>query len=120
VPDGAALQRWGRLDICVANAGIGAGGMFHRQPAAVFEEVLAINLLGSIRLARAAMGGMRPAGYGRIILVTSAGGLHGDIGLSAYAASKGGLLAESGRGQPREFGVSVDALTDLCRSGRLG
>ena len=36
---------------------------------------------------------MRPAGDGRIILVASTGGLHGDVGLSAYAASKGGLLA---------------------------
>jgi NAD(P)-dependent dehydrogenase (short-subunit alcohol dehydrogenase family) len=45
----AALGRWGRLDICVANAAIGGGGMFHRQPAAQFEEVLQINLHGSIR-----------------------------------------------------------------------
>ena len=43
--------------------------------------------------ARAAMAVMRPAGYGRIILVGSTGGLHGDAGFSAYAASKGGLLA---------------------------
>ena len=40
----AAWQRWGRLDICVANAAIGAGGMFHRQAAEQFDEVLAINL----------------------------------------------------------------------------
>jgi NAD(P)-dependent dehydrogenase (short-subunit alcohol dehydrogenase family) len=90
---GAALERWGRLDICVANAAIGVGGMFHKQPAEQFDEVLLINLLGSIRLARAAVAVMRPAGYGRIILVASTGGLHGDVGLSAYAASKGGLLA---------------------------
>jgi len=90
---GAALGRWGRLDICVANAAISVAGMFHKQPAAVFEEILTINLLGSIRLARAAMAVMRPAGYGRIVLVASTSGLYGDIGLSAYAASKGGLLA---------------------------
>jgi len=89
----AALGRWGRLDICVANAAIGVGGMFHRQSAEQFGEVLDINLHGSIRLARAAMAVMRPANYGRIILVSSTGGLHGDIGLSAYACSKGGLLA---------------------------
>ena len=47
----------------------------------------------SSRLARAAMAVMRPAGFGRIILVASTGGLHGDVGLSAYAASKGGMLA---------------------------
>jgi NAD(P)-dependent dehydrogenase (short-subunit alcohol dehydrogenase family) len=88
-----ALDRWGRLDICVANAAIGVGGMFHRQSAEQFGEVLEINLHGSIRLVRAAMAVMRRVGYGRIILVASTGGLHGDIGLSAYAASKGGLLA---------------------------
>ena len=107
----AALERWGRLDICVANAAIGAGGMFHRQPAAQLDEVLEINLHGSIRLARAAMAVMRPAGYGRIILVASTGGLHGDIGLSAYAASKGGLLA-FGRSLAAE-GAGKGVLTNL-------
>jgi NAD(P)-dependent dehydrogenase (short-subunit alcohol dehydrogenase family) len=107
----AALSRWGRLDICVANAGIGVGGMFHKQSASSFEEVLSVNLLGSIRLARAAMAVMRPAGYGRIILVASTGGLHGDIGLSAYAASKGGLLA-FGRSLAAE-GVGKGVLTNM-------
>lgn len=107
----AAVERWGRLDICVANAGIGAGGMFHKQPAAQFDEVLEINLLGSIRLARAAMAVMRPAGYGRIVLVASTGGLHGDVGLSAYAASKGGLLA-FGRSLAAE-GAGKGVLTNL-------
>ena len=89
----AALERWGRLDICVANAAIGPPGMFHKQPDAEFREILEVNLLGSARLARAAMAVMRPAGFGRIVLVASAGGLHGDVGLAAYAASKGALLA---------------------------
>jgi NAD(P)-dependent dehydrogenase (short-subunit alcohol dehydrogenase family) len=108
---GAALERWGRLDICVANAAIGVGGMFHKQPAEQFDEVLLINLLGSVRLARAAVAVMRPAGYGRIILVASTGGLHGDIGLSAYAASKGGLLA-FGRSLAAE-GAARGVLTNM-------
>ena len=107
----AARRHWGRLDICVANAAIGVGGMFHRQAAEQFDEVLAINLQGSIRLARAAMAVMRPAGDGRIILVASTGGLHGDIGLSAYAASKGGLLA-FGRSLAAE-GAAKGVLTNL-------
>jgi NAD(P)-dependent dehydrogenase (short-subunit alcohol dehydrogenase family) len=107
----AAVERWGRLDICVANAGIGVAGMFHKQAASVFEEVVAVNLLGSIRLARAAMAVMRPAGYGRIILVASTGGLHGDLGLSAYAASKGGLLA-FGRSLAAE-GAGKGVLTNM-------
>ena len=107
----AAVERWGRLDICVANAAIGTGGMFHKQPAAQFGEVLEINLHGSVRLARAAMAVMRPAGYGRIILVASTGGLHGDVGLSAYAASKGGLLA-FGRSLAAE-GAGKGVLTNM-------
>jgi steroid 5-alpha reductase family enzyme/short-subunit dehydrogenase involved in D-alanine esterification of teichoic acids len=107
----AAVQRWGRLDICVANAAIGTGGMFHKQPAAQFGEVLEINLHGSVRLARAAMAVMRPARYGRIILVASTGGLHGDVGLSAYAASKGGLLA-FGRSLAAE-GAGKGVLTNM-------
>ena len=107
----AALRRWGRLDICVADAAIGVGGMFHRQAAEQFDEVLAINLQGSIRLAWAAMAVMRPPADGRIILVASTGGLHGDIGLSAYAASKGGLLA-FGRSLAAE-GAGKGVLTNL-------
>ena len=107
----AAVERWGRLDICVANAAIGTGGMFHKQPAARFDEVLEINLRGGIRLARAAMAVMRPAGYGRIILVASTGGLHGDVGLSAYAAGKGGLLA-FGRSLAAE-GAARGVLTNM-------
>jgi NAD(P)-dependent dehydrogenase (short-subunit alcohol dehydrogenase family) len=116
-PDGgetivaAAVERWGRLDICVANAAVGAGGMFHKQPAMQFGEVLEINLHGSVRLARAAMAVMRPAGYGRIILVASTGGLHGDAGLSAYAASNGGLLA-FGRSLAAE-GAGKGVLTNM-------
>jgi NAD(P)-dependent dehydrogenase (short-subunit alcohol dehydrogenase family) len=107
----AALGRWGRLDVCVANAAIGVGGMFHKQPAAQFDEVLQVNLHGAVRLARAAMAVMRPAGYGRIILVASTGGLHGDVGLSAYAASKGGLLA-FGRSLAAE-GAGKGVLTNM-------
>ncbi len=106
-----ALGRWGRLDICVANAAIGVGGMFHKQAAGPFDEVLDVNLGGSVRLARAAVSVMRPAGYGRIILVASTGGLHGDIGLSAYAASKGGLLA-FGRSLAAE-GAARGVLTNM-------
>ena len=81
----AAMERWGRLDICVANAAIGTAGMFHKQGASEFDRVVDVNLLGSARLARAAMAVMRPAGFGRIILVASAGGLQceQDRGLQA-------------------------------------
>ncbi len=97
VATAAARIRAFDLDLVAAGRGERVPGADVLRPrgrcSATGEEVLAINLLGSIRLARAALGVMRPAGYGRIILVASTGGLHGDIGLSAYATSKRRLLA---------------------------
>jgi Enoyl-(Acyl carrier protein) reductase len=151
----AALRRWGRLNICVANAAIGVGGMFHRQPAEQFDEILAINLQGSIRLARAAMAVMRPAGYGRKhmdpdavapvltalasedcrlngeYIVTGGGRLRrgsvvewGTVPLpddpDLRADELATLLAQSSRGEPKEFGVSVDAFNDLMDDGSVG
>ncbi len=107
----AAFDQWGRLDICVANAGGGTGGMVHKQPDEECEALLPINLLGAARLARAAMVVMRPAQYGRIVLVASTGGLHGDVGLSAYAASKGGMIS-LGRSLAAE-GLRRGVLTNL-------
>ncbi len=107
----AATEQWGRLDICVANAGVGTGGMFHKESDDEFEGLLSINLLGAARLARAATIVMRPAGYGRIVLVASTGGLYGDVGLSAYAASKGAMIA-LGRSLAAE-GARRGVLTNL-------
>lgn len=106
-----AVDEWGRLDICVPNAGISRPAMFHRQSDADFEQVLSVNLLGSASLARAAMSVMRPAGYGRIVMVASTGGLHGLVGESAYAASKGAMIA-LGRSMAAE-GAGRGVLTNM-------
>ena len=106
-----ALCEWGRLDVCVANAGINRPAMFHRQSEEDFEEVISVNLIGASCLTRAAMAVMRRAGYGRIVMVASTGGLHGLIGESAYAASKGALIA-LGRTMAAE-GLARGVLTNI-------
>ena len=106
----AAVERWGRLDICVADAAIGSGGMF-TSARRVVRRGARDQPAGQRPAARAAMAVMRPAGYGRIILVGSTGGLHGDVGFSAYAASKGGPLA-FGRSLAAE-GAGKDVLTNM-------
>ena len=50
-------------------------------------------------------------------MTSATGPLSGRVAVVSGGARR---LAESGRGEPREFGVSVDAFTDLCRSGRIG
>jgi len=107
-----ALESFGRLDICVPNAGIKGTGMFHKSGDAQLAGVVTTNLLGAAALARAAVGVMRTAGYGRIVFVGSTAGLHGLIGESSYAASKGAMiaLARSLAGEGASKGVTTNLI----------
>jgi NAD(P)-dependent dehydrogenase (short-subunit alcohol dehydrogenase family) len=89
----AALERFGRLDFVVANAGVANPEMFHKTTPERFEQVIAINLGGTAHLAAACSAHMRTAGFGRIVLVASTAGLHGEPTASAYTASKGAVIA---------------------------
>lgn len=89
----AALDAFGRLDFVVANAAIDDPAVFHRSDRAALERVLRVNVLGLADLARTASVHLREQGSGRIVLVSSTAGLHGDPTVSAYAASKGAVLA---------------------------
>jgi NAD(P)-dependent dehydrogenase (short-subunit alcohol dehydrogenase family) len=119
-----ALEEWGRIDICVANAGVEGRGMFHRQDDEDLVGVVRINLLGAAALARAAMVAMRSAGHGRLVFVASTAGVHGLVGGSAYAASKGGMIALArtlaaegvGRGVTTNT-ILPYALTQMTESG---
>lgn len=89
----AALDTWGRLDICVTSAAISGPQMFHSTTAENFAHVIAINVTGTALIAAASMKVMREAGHGRIIMIASTAGLHGEPTVSAYAASKGAVIA---------------------------
>ncbi|MBD8608652.1 SDR family NAD(P)-dependent oxidoreductase [Aeromicrobium sp. CFBP 8757] len=89
----AALDTWGRLDVCVTSAAVSAPQMFHSTTAENFAQVMAINVTGTALVAGAAMRVMRDAGHGRIVMVASTAGLHGEPTVSAYAASKGAVIA---------------------------
>lgn len=88
-----ALDTYGRLDICVTSAAISSPQMFHSTTVDNFSQVIAINVTGTALVASAAMRVMREAGHGRIVMVASTAGLHGEPTVSAYAASKGAVIA---------------------------
>jgi len=88
----AALDRFGVVDILIANAGAPEAAGLHKQTVADFAKVFAANFDTTLNILLPCYRRMRTAGYGRIVVSTSAAGLHGVHGLPAYGASKAALL----------------------------
>ena len=86
------LRTFGKLHILVNNAGIGDfGKRLHEIDDATWAKVLDINLTGVFRMTRAVLPELLKGGGGSIINISTVASLVGIRGLSAYAASKGGL-----------------------------
>jgi NAD(P)-dependent dehydrogenase (short-subunit alcohol dehydrogenase family) len=92
-----AEKRFGRLDIMVANAGIGIMAPIATMTLADWQRQQAINLDGVFLSIKHAIPAMKKVGGGSIVLMSSIAGLRGSAGLAAYSATKGGvrLLAKS-------------------------
>ena len=99
-------------DGIVHNAGMAGVGAVEEMPVDVVERMFRTNLIGPIRLTRLLLPAMRTAGRGRIVVVSSQGGLHGMPAISAYSASKGALerWAESLSMEISPFGLGVTVL----------
>src|SRR5216684_909597 len=94
---GEAEKNFSRLDIMVANAGIGIMSPIADMSLADWQRQQAINLDGVFLSIKHAIPAMKKAGGGSIVLMSSIAGLRGAPGLAAYSATKGGvrLLAKS-------------------------
>jgi len=106
-----AIERFGRIDFLVTSAGIGPREMFHKSSPERFDEALATNVSGTVYVTLACCAAMRDAGFGRIVLVSSGAGLHGEPTAAAYSASKGAIIALAraiaGEGQRRNVLTNV-------------
>ncbi|KIN75432.1 SDR family NAD(P)-dependent oxidoreductase [Sulfitobacter guttiformis] len=87
-----AMDAWGRIDICVNNAGILMDKTFAKMEMAAFRKVVDVHLIGSANVAHACWPIMREQKYGRIVLTSSASGLYGNFGQSNYGAAKAAML----------------------------
>src|SRR5580693_2155715 len=87
---GDIVQRHGRLDIVVSNAGITRDQLLMRMKRADWDAVIGTNLTATFSLAQAAMRPMLKQRGGRIIAIGSVVGQTGNTGQSSYAASKAG------------------------------
>ena len=88
----AAEAAMKQLDILVANAGITRDNLFVQLKDAEWDEVIAVNLTATFRLARKATLGMMRRRFGRIIAITSVVGVTGNPGQGNYAAAKAGMI----------------------------
>jgi NAD(P)-dependent dehydrogenase (short-subunit alcohol dehydrogenase family) len=105
----AALDRFGRIDVLVNNAGRAVVGAVEEVGDSQLRDLMALHLFGPAALVRAALPSMRGQGSGTIIQMSSQGGRISFPGVSAYSASKFALegWSESLAGEVAPFGVRV-------------
>jgi len=96
----------------VHNAGIAAAGMVEEAPMSLWETMFATNIFGPVALTKALLPSMRAAGRGRIVLISSAGGVRGMPTTAPYSAVKGALerWGEAMAGEVAPFGIGVTIL----------
>src|SRR5579859_4727160 len=85
-------KRHGQIDILVANAGVSIDSLLLRMKDDDLEKLFATNVRGAIACARACSRGMMRARWGRIIFMSSVVGEMGNVGQTAYAASKAAII----------------------------
>jgi 3-oxoacyl-[acyl-carrier protein] reductase len=108
----AVLEKAGRLDVLVNNAGITRDGLLMRMKTADWQSVIDLNLTGVFLCTRAVSRAMLKARSGRIVNITSVVGLMGNPGQANYSAAKAGVIGLT-RSSAAEFasrGVTVNAV----------
>jgi 3-oxoacyl-[acyl-carrier protein] reductase len=106
------LERFGRIDFLICNAGIWKGGPVEAISEELWDQTFDINLKGTWSVCRAAVPIMKQQQFGRIVIVSSTAGQRGEANVSNYAASKGGQIAftKSLSTELAAFGINVNCV----------
>ena len=109
---GAVEAEWGPVAVLVANAGAGVSARVQATTDEDWQRMLDLNLTAPFRCMRRAIPGMVDAGFGRIVAIASVAAKVGDPYISAYTASKHGLLGlvRSAAAELARTGVTVNAV----------
>jgi NAD(P)-dependent dehydrogenase (short-subunit alcohol dehydrogenase family) len=91
----AALDHYGRIDILIHNAGIVRAAPLKEMTQEDFDAVLDVHLRGAFHVVRPGFAHMCKAGYGRVVLTSSIGGLYGNHRQANYGVAKAGLIGLS-------------------------
>lgn len=89
----SAVERFGRLDVLISNAGVlSPNGRIHNLSTEDWERAFRVNVMGAVNGVRAAVGVMRPQGSGSIVLTASVSGLTAWSHAAPYCATKAAVI----------------------------
>ena len=106
------MDKWGRVDILINNAGILRDKSFAKMDLADFQLVMDVHVMGSVNCTKAVWDIMREQNYGRIVMTTSSSGMYGNFGQTNYGAAKMGVLGLMNTLvlESAKFDISINAL----------
>jgi NAD(P)-dependent dehydrogenase (short-subunit alcohol dehydrogenase family) len=111
----AAREGFGGLDILINNAGIMRNGMLEELTPEAYDAVMEVNVRGAFLMSQAAWPILREKGYGRVVMISSAGGMFSFAGASNYAAAKAGVygLMKALAYEGADDGIKVNAVLPM-------
>ena len=111
-----AINKWGRIDIAINNAGILRDKSFSKVSMEDFRKVIDVHLWGSIYVTKAAWPQMIAQQYGRILMTTSSSGLFGNFGQTNYGTAKMGVigLMNSLKQEGAKYNIRINAIAPVA------
>ena len=86
------MDKWGRIDVLIANAGILRDKSFAKMELKDFDAVMQVHVMGTVKPTKAIWDILKKQQYGRIVVTTSSTGLYGNFGQTNYGTAKLGLV----------------------------
>lgn len=116
-----AMDKWGRVDIVVNNAGILRDKSFAKMSMEDFQLVVDVHLMGSVNCTKAAWDIMREQNYGRVVMTTSSSGMYGNFGQANYGAAKMALVGFMNTLvlEGKKYGIHVNTLSPTAGTRML-